>query len=213
MNRLEQDLAPDIVCVAAERQRESLRNPPMGVGDFLAALEWQGFPRCIEPMDVGALRRSYRPEKVHVLLIGESAPASGKFFYHKGAMTTFTARAFDRVYGTTYANDKDKSAFLRFFQRRGCYLEDLCLTPVNTMRPGERARALQASVPSLSQRIRDVEPAVVVAVLRRIAPYVREALAGRSVNFQVLPFPGSGHQNAYIDGLSDLLRRYLPHKT
>ena len=47
-------------------------------------------------MDIEALRRSYRPHKVHMLLVGESAPVSGKFFYHKSAMTSFTARAFEK---------------------------------------------------------------------------------------------------------------------
>jgi hypothetical protein len=162
-------------------------------------------------MDIEALRRSYRPQKVQLLLVGESAPASGKFFYSKSTMTTFTARAFEKVYDITFTDNAD---FLRFFQACGCYLDDLSLTPVNTMHPTERARILQASVPALSQRIRDVEPAVVVAVLQKIAPYVQEALtlAGRPVVFRVLPFPGNGHQNMYIDGLSDLLRQYLLHK-
>ena len=163
-------------------------------------------------MDIEALRRSYRPNKVHLLLVGESAPASGKFFYLTSAMTTFTAHAFEKAYGLTFA---DNTEFLRFFQTCGCYLEDLSLTPVNTMRPTDRARTLRASVPSLAQRIRDVEPTVVVAVLRKIALHVEEALvlASRPAVFRVLPFPGSGHQNTYRDGLSEILRQYLPRKT
>jgi hypothetical protein len=166
----------------------------------------------MQVMDIEALRKSYRPQKVHLLLVGESAPASGKFFSHQSVMTTFTARAFEKAYGLTFTDNAD---FLQFFQTWGCYLEDLSLTPVNTMRPTERRQTLQASVPALSQRIRDVEPAVVIAVLRKIAPYVQEALApaSRPVVFRVLPFPGHGYQNTYIDGLSGLLRQYLPRKT
>jgi hypothetical protein len=160
---------------------------------------------------VEALRRSYRPKKVRLLLVGESAPKSGKFFYRRSAMTTFTARAFEKAFGITF---EDNAAFLRFFQGCGCYLEDVSLTAVNNMRPSERAQTLQKSVPSLSQRIRDLKPALVVAVLRRITPYVEEAMvqAGRPVIFCTLPFPGSGSQNKYIDRLSDLLRRYLVAK-
>jgi predicted nucleic acid-binding protein len=36
------DLAPHLVCAAATRQRESLKNPPVAMDDFLAALECQG---------------------------------------------------------------------------------------------------------------------------------------------------------------------------
>lgn len=36
------DLAPHIVCAAAKRQRQSLKNPPKTVDEFLASLERQG---------------------------------------------------------------------------------------------------------------------------------------------------------------------------
>jgi len=41
------DLAPHIVCAAARRQRESLKNPPMSVDDFLGALERQGLAQTV----------------------------------------------------------------------------------------------------------------------------------------------------------------------
>ena len=41
------ELAPHVVCAAAKRQRESLKNPPMNVDDFLAALERQGLAHTV----------------------------------------------------------------------------------------------------------------------------------------------------------------------
>ena len=41
------DLAPHIVCAAAKRQRESLKNPPASVDDFLAALERQRLAQTV----------------------------------------------------------------------------------------------------------------------------------------------------------------------
>lgn len=41
------DLAPHVVCAAAKRQRESLRNPPTSVDDFLAAMERQGLAQTV----------------------------------------------------------------------------------------------------------------------------------------------------------------------
>ena len=41
------DLAPHLVCTAAKRQRESLKNPPVSVDDFLAALERQGLAQTV----------------------------------------------------------------------------------------------------------------------------------------------------------------------
>lgn len=40
-------VAPDIVCAAAKEQRESLRNPPKSVDEYLASLERQGLPQTI----------------------------------------------------------------------------------------------------------------------------------------------------------------------
>ena len=155
------------------------------------------------------LRRSYRPDKVKVLLIGESPPASGDFFYRKSAMTIHTWHAFENVYGVKFGNNVD---FLSFFRARGCYLDDLSLTPVNAMPKRERTQKLRESVHLLYPRILEVEPDIVVAVLLKIEPYVREAVAltGRDFRFDALPFPGDGHQSKYIERLSAILREYAP---
>jgi predicted nucleic acid-binding protein len=41
------DLAPSVVCGAAKRQRESLKNPPMTVEAFLESLERQGLAQTV----------------------------------------------------------------------------------------------------------------------------------------------------------------------
>lgn len=41
------DLAPQSVCIAARRQRQSLRRPPATVEEFLATLERQGLPQTV----------------------------------------------------------------------------------------------------------------------------------------------------------------------
>jgi len=41
------DLASHLVCAAAKRQRESLKNPPIPVDNFLAALERQGLAQTV----------------------------------------------------------------------------------------------------------------------------------------------------------------------
>ena len=46
------DLAPPVVCAAAKRQRESLKNPPKSVEEYLEALERQGLAQT-----ASALRR------------------------------------------------------------------------------------------------------------------------------------------------------------
>jgi predicted nucleic acid-binding protein len=41
------ELDPQMVCAAAKRQRESLKNPPMTVDEFLATLERQGLSATV----------------------------------------------------------------------------------------------------------------------------------------------------------------------
>ena len=41
------DLAPNVVCAAAKRQRQSLKKPPKTVEEFLEALERQGMPQTV----------------------------------------------------------------------------------------------------------------------------------------------------------------------
>lgn len=41
------DLAPNIVCEAAKRQRASLKNPPKSVAEFLESLERAGLPQIV----------------------------------------------------------------------------------------------------------------------------------------------------------------------
>ena len=44
------DLAPRVVCAATRRQRESLKNPPMSVDNFFAALERQGLAQSVSEL-------------------------------------------------------------------------------------------------------------------------------------------------------------------
>ncbi|MEO2090328.1 MAG: hypothetical protein ABGY75_12625 [Gemmataceae bacterium] len=46
------DRSPGTVCSAAKKQRESLKNPPKSVDEYLQSLERQGLPQT-----VAALRR------------------------------------------------------------------------------------------------------------------------------------------------------------
>ena len=73
----------------------------------------------------------WQPQRIKVLLIGESPPAQAKnfFFYAPNSdLYNFTKKAFENVY-------KDKISeypvFLNFFMDLGCFLDDLCEEPVN----------------------------------------------------------------------------------
>lgn len=44
------ELAPHLVCTAAKRQRESLKNPPLTVEQYLASLERQGLAQTVSAL-------------------------------------------------------------------------------------------------------------------------------------------------------------------
>ena len=159
-------------------------------------------------MDTETLRNAYKPDQIKLLFIAESPPQSGNFFYHKGSMTTFTSRAFEKVFDRVFS---DKHSFLNFFRLRGCYLEDVCLEPVDKLPQKQRTMMLEDSIEYFSGRLKEYRPEAIVIVLKRIESQVKKALRKAKISCPVytLPFPGFGHQKIYIKELRNILQNHL----
>lgn len=160
-------------------------------------------------MNTEEIRKTYLPLTVRLLLVAESPPASGKFFYINSRMTTFTARAFQKAHGLQF---KTTVKFLEHFKNCGCYLYDLTEIPVNKLEEKYREKYLIDGIEALAGRIRQMRPVIVVIALKKIKVYVNRAIEKSGVTAQtyVLPFPGNGHQNKYIDKLTGILMRHVP---
>ncbi len=163
-------------------------------------------------MDTERVRMSYKPGNIKLILVGESPPASGQLFYFQSFMIVYTSRAFEAVFNKSFINT---SAFLKFFQEKGCYLEDLTATPVNKMSTIEREKTLEQGVIRLSRKLIDYNPETIAIVLKKIERYVKNAIkiAGLSCPVYTLPFPGNGHQNKFIQCLSIILEKHYVEKT
>jgi len=159
-------------------------------------------------MDTETLRKSYKPDQIKLLFIGESPPQSGNFFYDKGSLTSFTLRAFEKVFDRVFS---DTHSFLIFFRSSGCYLEDICLEPVDKLPPKERTMMLKDSIEYFSGRLKEYRPEAIVIVLKRIESHVKTALRKTEISCPVytLPFPGFGHQRNYITKLCEILQNHL----
>jgi precorrin-4/cobalt-precorrin-4 C11-methyltransferase len=159
--------------------------------------------------DTEAIRQSFRPDKIRLLVIGESPPVSGRFFYIKGAMTTLTSRAFERAHGIIFHNNLE---FLEYFKASGCFLDDLSHSPVNQLNRTEREEKLRKNIDALGERIAEANPDVVVAALKKIGHYVREAVEKSQCSPQlyVVPFPGNGRQNEYIEKMAKIIDEHVP---
>jgi hypothetical protein len=139
------------------------------------------------------LRKRYRPNRVRILFVGESPPASGRFFYRADsglyrAVRETLVEAFPTV---------SEGDFLVVFRALGCYLVDLCGEPVDRLTRRPRGRACRAGEAVLARTIRALRPKVIVTVVRSIRGNVARAQkqagwAGRHVE---LPYPGRWHHH------------------
>jgi hypothetical protein len=162
--------------------------------------------------DLEVVRRQFLPNNVSLLFIGESPPAGGTFFYlansklYGATKEAFRSALPDRVRGPN---------FLERFAELGCYLDDLCLEPVNHLKldnplaKAKRLRLRKQGEAPLAKRMRDFAPRHVVAVTKSIEENVWRALdlAELDVAIDALPFPGRmAHRDRYVDELVEILK-------
>jgi hypothetical protein len=155
------------------------------------------------------LRRKFRPRKVRILFVGESPPASGRFFYQADSgLYRATSEAFLKA----FPNLREKN-FLKSFRGLGCYLVDLCGRPVDRLQPKARRNARRAGEPNLSKTFRTLHPQIAIVVIRSIARNVQrsEQRANWSGRHLELPYPGRWirHRVAFIQQLVPILRRFF----
>jgi hypothetical protein len=146
---------------------------------------------------------------VRLLFVGESPPASGRFFYqadsglYRAIRDSFLA-AFPRL---------SESEFLESFQDLGCYLVDLCEIPVDRRARDEREDACLEGEARLARTLKRYRPNIVITVVRSITANVQRAQvkAGWQGTHLVLPYPGRWrqHQIAFEKGLMPILAREL----
>jgi hypothetical protein len=147
------------------------------------------------------LRRRYRPTDVRLLFIGEAPPASGRFFYR---CDSGLYRAIRDSFQAIVPSIPDAD-FLSAFRSAGCYLIDMCPSPVDKYDPRDRRAACLASESALSRLIKDLQPQSIATVVRSIRGNVERAAARAGWNGTLLdlPYPGrwSRHRDAFLKKL------------
>ena len=153
------------------------------------------------PHDWENLRANYQPDNIRVLFIGESPPASGKFFYCENST----------LYYATKEAFNNPSNFLIKFQNRGFFIDDLVLFPINRFDDVKRKAVRLDHQDELAARLMKYQPVAVVTVMKGIKSHVDTAieLAGLSVINYALPFPWSEqYRIQYVNGLRKLLPEF-----
>jgi hypothetical protein len=77
------------------------------------------------------LRRRYEPESIRLVIIAESPPASGKYFYDPAGAPS--EPLFAALMGQLHLSPLTKEEGLRGFQRSGWVLVDATYEPVNKL--------------------------------------------------------------------------------
>ena len=152
------------------------------------------------------LRRRFLPSPLQLLFIGESPPASGRFFYRADSGLYRAMRDAFQAADPSITDD----AFLATFQASGCHLIDLCPEPVDHLDLKSRRAACHAGEPSLTRAIARLRPPMIVTVVRSIEDNVLRAAhrAGWHPPFLHLSYPGrwSRYRNEFVESLQGVIR-------
>jgi hypothetical protein len=159
------------------------------------------------------LRRRYCPSCVQVLFVGESPPASGRFFYQGDSGLYRAMRDVFQAVDPSITNE----TFLEAFRDLGCYLVDLCPTPVDRLDPKSRRDACRISEPSLSRVIVRLKPQTIVTVVRSIEHNVSQAASDANWHGTLihLPYPGrwSQHKAAFAVAMTLFIAEISRNRT
>jgi hypothetical protein len=162
------------------------------------------------------VRDNFKPvNRLMFLLIAESPPASGGYFYFdKATGKDSLFRETMKGLGLFPEDSRmprgfDKTHLLREFQRRGFFMVDASYDPVDNLQISKRRRAIIKEIPRLVDETRKLNPEKIVIVKASIFAVVKSALEeaglGRKIlNKGPLPFPSHGHQKTYRQTLRKL---------
>ena len=148
------------------------------------------------------LRRRYEPKSIRLVIIAESPPASGRYFYNPaGAPSEPLFAALMRQLRLTPLT---KENGLREFQRSGWVLVDATYEPVNTFNASSRDRVIARDYPLLRDDLASLTsdrstPLVLIKanVCRILEPKLLEDSFNVLNRGRIIYFPGSGRQTEF----------------
>lgn len=168
------------------------------------------------------LRSQWKPDRVKLLMIAESAPADGgdvsarNFFYaadRLGPDNLFRG-VVEAMYGTSNADlqRSGKRPWLERLRDDGFFLIDLASSPVNGLGSAERRRVLKEAIPGCIGRAVALHPAGVVVVKTNLYALLAGPLRDASLPLlqdQPISFPLGNTRAQFVAGFN-LARSRLP---
>jgi hypothetical protein len=146
-----------------------------------------------------AAARRWRPDRIDLLLVVEAPPSAlDRYFYFEDVPThdSLFRHVVEAVLGEKPS--RDKAPYLDALRERGVFLVDLSVDPFS-----DRRDAIPRCVPDLVLRVREMRAQRVVLIGTAVydAAYAVLRDAGLPVVDVRLPYPGSGQQRRFLDGM------------
>jgi hypothetical protein len=153
-------------------------------------------------------RNKYKPNKVKTLLIAESPPSSGGYFYSEEAigkdhLFRETMKAFELwPIERPMRKGCNKKPMLRQFRSLGVFLIDTCELPVDKLPSRQRRISTLRGALTLPRRVRELDPDRILIVKKTVFKPARQVLSeagfrDRVLNTRPLPFPSHGNQRKF----------------
>ena len=159
------------------------------------------------------LRRPWMPDELRLIIIAESPPKSGLYFYDpsgKPSEPLFSA-LIESIVKIPRPATKDDG--LKAFRDAGCLLLDATYTPVDGMSPVERDRVITCDLESLCGQLDEVDPAKRVPILLvkvNVCKLLELPLVkrGHTVmnNGRAVEFPSTGNQGKFRTSVAEIFK-------
>jgi hypothetical protein len=154
-----------------------------------------------------AFRRRYEPKNITLVIIAESPPASGRFFYNpEGSSSEPLFAAMMRQLGLSPTTKKEG---LLKFQQCGWVLVDATYEPVNGFTRSNRDRSIDRDYPLLRDDLARLTPgrlAPLVLIKANVCRLLESKLVQDGFNVVnrgiVIPFPSTGQQKRFREKFS-----------
>ena len=196
------------------QQAETMTTTEPSIGSEVSATKRSGINTALGTTQASlkhkyaAARNKYRPDRINLLLIAESPPSSGGYFYAektigKDHLFREMMRALE-FWPITRPMRKglDKRPMLNKFRSNGFFLIDTCDHPVDKLPANQRRIATVQGALTLPKRVQKLNPSRILIIKKTVFNAVKLVLnaAGfgeRILNPRPLPFPSHGNQKNF----------------
>jgi len=159
------------------------------------------------------LRNQYMPKKLRVILVLESPPANGKYFYNpNGKISEILFRSLMTVLLDIKPQTKDEG--LRKFSEAGYLLVDPIYEPVDNISDKKADKLIMENyfffIKDLKTIIGNTKNVKIILIKKNICTLLEKPLLtdGFNVvnNYEMIPFPLHYHMNSFSEKVRRLLK-------